>query len=123
MFRRLQGLSRPLVYGALLIGLVAVAGIVGQHYWSDLRWIAAPESYDKPLPRFAPKTKIITKMVPQVVTKEVVVYKPSPEQKEKVEEKYDLKLDEVGRQILTEVDTGKLAHGGTALVTVNDKGE
>jgi hypothetical protein len=122
MLKRVPGLSRPVVYGAVLLGLLLVAGVVGQHYWSDLRWIAAPESYDRPLPRVAPKTKIITKMVPQVVTKEVVIYKPTPKQQEAIEEKYDLKLDEVGREILTEVDTGKLAHGGTALVTVNEKG-
>jgi hypothetical protein len=115
--------SRFVAYGLLALILVTTAGIVAAHYWPDLRWVAAPVTYDAPLPRVARETKIITKMVPQVVTREVVVYKPSPAQQEKIEDRYDLKLDEVGREILTEVDTGKLAHGGTALVTINEQGE
>jgi hypothetical protein len=123
MLLRALPVSRWAVYGGIALAVLLIVGVVCQQYWPDLRWIAAPESYEKPLPRTAMKTKTITKLVPQVVTKEVVVYRPSPKQKEEIERHYDLKLDEVGKQILTEVDTGKLTHGGTALVTLNERGE
>lgn len=116
--------GRPVAYGLLALVLVSVVGVIGSRYWPDLRWIASPEDVDtRPLPRLAPKTTIITKKsAPTIITREVVVYKPAPKQAAELEKRYDLRLAEVGH-VLTEVDTGKLAHGGTALVTMNEKGE
>lgn len=120
---RIPGLSRPIVYAGLALATILLGGIVAQHYWPDLRWIAAPENLGKPSPRLAIKTRLIEKAVPKIVERQVVVYEPAPKDEKKLEEKYDLKLKEAGAKILTEVDIGKLENGGSALATINEKGE
>lgn len=110
------------VYGVIALASLTGAGVIAGHYWPDLRWIAAPEDLGPQRPLTLPQTKIVEKMVPKVVTRQVVVYEPNPKQVAKLENTYDLKLKEAGRQLLTEVTIPKLENGGTAIVTVNEAG-
>lgn len=115
---------RPILYGGLTLVLLAILGTVASHYWSELRWIAAPVEYSRPMPRVAPETKRSERMAEEVVERPVIVKRPTPKQAKKIKADYkdqapDLKLEE----ILKEVEVGKLPYGGKALVTLDQAGE
>lgn len=121
--QRFTNLSRPLVYGGIGLVLLLIVGVVAARYWSDLRWIAAPIDLGTPLPRPAMRTHLAANLSSRSISHEVMVLEPSAKQVAQIERRYGIGVGELDASLLTEVDTGKLKYGGTALVSLDAHGE
>ncbi len=124
-WNRLPG--SPWLYGAAG-GLVLFVGggILATHYFPQVKWIAAPaQGFSKPEPATAEPTKLADKMPTEIhECRPTVVYKPSPKQEAKLEEKFHVELSAPSSPaVLANVEIPKAPQGGEVLVTSTPEGQ
>lgn len=117
--------ARPLLYAAGGLALLVGGGIVGAHYFPQVKWVAAPPaSFEKPLPVIVERTKFIDRVKTETITKEVVVYRPNPKQEARLEEKFHVELSAASSPVvLASVEIPKAPQGGEVLVTSTPEGQ
>jgi len=118
--------ARPLLYAAGGLLALVGAGIIGSHYFPEVRWIAAPPpSLEKPEPVTAEPTKLAEKMAPELQEcRPTVVYRPTPKQEVKLEEKFHVELSAPSSPaVLANVEIPKAPEGGEVLVTSTPEGQ